>query len=681
VLGKPNVISYGGAKTPFPSNTSDLDFSPANAANLQTVGGAAQPAPPAGTYNLAGIDPQSFFLIGPPKTMDVDFQDPFLQVATGMTPGIPSTTPALRTPSMVITPIWVINPPTPDERSTGLTVTLRRLANPYLRPSPDPATAAGGMYNPYVTIDYLQSVPIQQSHRFLESFPSRGKRQPYAAYTQVMVTNNYPQAGPVPAAMQANPGPSPVVDQGANMTPTPAGVLTYNHAVLHTFGLQNVPLPSSNKFDWLVHLDRPVISPMELLHVSGYQPYQLTQQFIVPRAGSTTDDTVSTNMFNHYVPWLDGIATRNNGNNGGPGSPWWFDANLTATAGTQSHRLYRLFEFLECGDRAYGVDGWGRIPGRVNINTIWDTEILRALCDANTSLGANMNDSVIDTIFNNMLQSRTPSLTSLSSTDRPFLPLSIGLNQAGGTQYPNNGTSVTQDTLLRLGTVAAGGTTPQLLLFENPADANVTATMPYQHPYLQTQLLTKLYNNVTTRGNVFAVWLTIGFFEVTNAAATPPALGAEIGRSEGRHIRHRMFAIVDRTNLNVFSTTLTGVTWVSAAPGGMTPTPKPTTIAISQTTGTQIFTVTFAHTIGTNPNTGASWSIGAGTTLVFEPGTDNEETVVLQQGAMAGQLQATFYKSHATGVTVIQRGNPGPWTTHYDPRLDPLVVPYYSIIH
>src|SRR5262249_61979539 len=57
----------------------------------------------------------------------------------------------------------------------------------------------------------------------------------------------------------------------------------------------------------------------------------------------------------------------------------WLDEGQTP--GARSPRLYRLFEFLEAGTGAAGVAPLGRVPGRINLNTVWDPETLQAIAD------------------------------------------------------------------------------------------------------------------------------------------------------------------------------------------------------------------------------------------------------------------------------------------------------------
>jgi hypothetical protein len=75
---------------------------------------------------------------------------------------------------------------------------------------------------------------------------------------------------------------------------------------------------------------------------------------------------------------------------------------------------------------------------------------------------------------------------------------------------------------------------------------------PDRNPYFRYQPLTRLSNLLTTRSNVYAVWLTVGYFEVTPGAidtAHPDGyrLGQEMGSDTGEIVRHRAFYIYDRS--------------------------------------------------------------------------------------------------------------------------------------
>jgi hypothetical protein len=65
-----------------------------------------------------------------------------------------------------------------------------------------------------------------------------------------------------------------------------------------------------------------------------------------------------------------------------------------------------------------------------------------------------------------------------------------------------------------------------------------------KQPFIAYQRLTRLPNLVTQQSNVYAVWMTIGFFEfdIENSG-----LGAEFTGNRGEVTRHRSFYIIDRT--------------------------------------------------------------------------------------------------------------------------------------
>jgi hypothetical protein len=663
---------------------------PDNVVGDPDSGGAGPPAnpnlklvesdytPPPGFTPAAGVDPnvikpntgayaaptnggnQGFYMLGPKEDFPSDpagvpvpaLPTPTLRVADP-NPLTSATNPnwvtsAYQTPtitafesSMVYT---VPNTVIPDQIAPH-SILLRRLACPNLPPQLDPTQAN---YNPYITVDYLDSIKPIDAVQFLPGGPnpfptpvatrtSMGRREPYAAAAAQFIpqtpnNNGNPNTfqpqhtffrhnGVEAAPANNNPDPAATGPKGATQP-------------------QTLQIP----FHWLTHLNRQLVSPGELLQVSGYKPHELTHQFV-------TGAALPGVPYRHTAPWFD-----------------------------QASRLYRALELLETGDRAAGMSVGGRLAGKININTLWPLQdpntgaimnpVWRALCDAQTPTN-NFTQQQIDTIFQNLVTRRSPSLLvngALSATDRPFLGMAPGPSANADPQYPQ---LVGIDNTLFAST-NGNATDPRMFgvpVTLPPTDPNY----PNQaHPYQQSALMTKIFSNVTTRSNVFAVYITVGFFEVNDDTVRPVKLGAELNRSENRHVRHRMFALVDRTSLTAYGTTSQGAMLQPPGPGQL---PSP-----------QLLTVTLGATSGVDARTGRQWQIQArtatqrGTLLVFDPNdpSGNEETVEVLTMPAANQITAVFNKTHPAGA-VINRGNPGPWQ-RYDPRQDTAVVPYFSII-
>jgi hypothetical protein len=529
------------------------------------------------------------------------------------------------------------------------TLLLQRLACPYLPPDPNPANPT---YNPYVTIDYIENVPGNNGIQLnaggnqvntitWPTMSAYGRKQPYAAYSDINAAN----------AVQTD---SQLVAQTPDSASAPPAIVPYPDMPQHTLFRHNSvgnaapanPSPYGAKetltipFDWFVHQDRQVVNPIELLSVSACRPSQLTQLFMSGGAAPN-----ATTPFAHQAPWTN-----------------------------QATRLYRFLEFIETATRTPLVEAGGRLPGKVNINTLWDTEILDALLDpqptADATHGSYFQSSVSSAaLLQSLLKSRTPN-GNPSQNDRPFLPLSAPyvnpvLNDV---QYPApNGVGI-GDTVLR-----TDPSDPTKLLF------GVSPTTQ-RNPYLQAELLQKIFNNITTRSNVFAVWLTVGFFEVTDENARPVKLGPEIGKDQGRNVRHRMFAIIDRSNLAVPQITMPdGVTPVTlTAPVTAAPTAQP--VVITAASGTN----TAPAPVGVTMN----WTIQPGSTLTVGTGATQETVTV--QAVNGTTITAVFTQNHNTGDPVSIPGTPGPVAgtvlgnpgpqQRYNPRSNGAVVLHFNII-
>jgi hypothetical protein len=375
------------------------------------------------------------------------------------------------------------------------------------------------------------------------------------------------------------------------------------------------------QFDWLTHLDRQVSSPVELLNASMFKPHQLTQNFINPVGAK-------------------------------------FQHRFQLALGDQTSRLYRGFEFLTVGGRGIGMAANGRVPGKINVNTIWDPETLLALVDAQPANGFyatpysnpnNLSDPTtpFGQLYGKFYNARTQGPNGTPSpNDNPFKGLATPFVNPGDPQYANG--SGIADTIFRPG----------------------IWDVALPHPVQKVELLNKIYNNVTTRSNVFAVWMTVGFFEVIDDTTRPVKLGGEIGLAQHQNIRHRIFAVIDRTNLRSQTAPLIFLkSNSSVAVTGPVPPNPPATVSVDALNGSY---------------EGNTYSITTNTPLLVDVGPNQEQITVLSVNPVNNTFQAAFTKPHAAGFLITPTntymGNPGP-QQGYNALQDASVVRYFNVIN
>lgn len=133
------------------------------------------------------------------------------------------------------------------------------------------------------------------------------------------------------------------------------------------------------------------------------------------------------------------------------------------------------------------------------------------------------------------------SLVGLAAVMEPFV--SLNLNNPSASLFRDDDFTQTYPA----GRVTLGGLTDSMAGVVDRRD----------HPTYRIEMLQKVMNLTTTRTHQYAVWVTIGLFEVIRpgnpSRGVPDLLGPELGKAAGKEIRYRSFFVVDRTRATGFN--------------------------------------------------------------------------------------------------------------------------------
>jgi len=332
----------------------------------------------------------------------------------------------------------------------------------------------------------------------------------------------------------------------------------------HTLGYLNdpfgIPLDATagsyegdpqNPFPWLTWNNRPFVSHLELMLVPSWHSSKLLHKY-----------NLAINSINPYKNYWEPF----------PHMISFFSESSSIPPKPPNWKVYRLLDYLHVPSRFVGtaiqanptsaVGGTGhsfhppfnriptyREPGKINLNTIFSKTVWDGL----------MNGAHTDATWEKFVSSRrgygaTDDMVSLGSSMptrfvRPFRSAAGAELVPLANMVPNREIDAT---LLRSDEIdpATASDTPLFVFSSNNAYNDTD-----RNPYFRYQGLQRLGNLVTTRSNVYSIWITVGYFEVEEApiwydpAIYPDGyrLGAEFGSDTGEIQRHRAFYMIDRT--------------------------------------------------------------------------------------------------------------------------------------
>ncbi|MBX3415515.1 MAG: hypothetical protein KF708_22720 [Pirellulales bacterium] len=466
---------------------------------------------------------------------------------------------------------------------------LQRLANPTLAWNPESGKAGHNPaipVNPYLTVD---SLPVDLTVYNGDENGYMGMDEPRftAAPPGSMKFNSRQRNGGASYNIWAQTSDAPSVATEINpLTNSTLGYL--NESFGMAWNTTNAPNLSGTKsdgspitaadyrgtpmtpFPWFTWLNRPFVNQYEILQVPAERSSKLLAAHTLRQAG---DDPYQPDDDNTAAPWYQNYPYRHLPN---------FFYTVDALATEPAAHLYRLFEYVHVPSPFAGTEDFlnpltmaippvagepalpfhppynrvsrYREPGKVNLNTIGDQEVWRALTADHP--GMPNFDQLVDSrrgypdTSGDMVAQNNASPTFFANPFRSFagndlVPLDTLRQPIGFTRRD------IETTLLRSKRDASGQPTNDPLF---AADSASLATNTTQNPYFRYLGLQKLGNKVTTRSNVYGVWITVGYFEVDDTAMSslngrPDGIqiGAELGSDTGNIQRHRAFYLIDRS--------------------------------------------------------------------------------------------------------------------------------------
>ena len=285
-------------------------------------------------------------------------------------------------------------------------------------------------------------------------------------------------------------------------------------------------------FPWLNWNNRPYVSHLELATVPMLPSSLLLCKF------DTFEPLATRNVYAPPLPKDLNGAT-------------WYSSNFAhlpnffgdqPTLTYEPLRLQRLLDYVEVPSRFVGTENF-LSPGPLN-NAAGELIGLNAPTNAPSKMRypGKLNLNTIDEIAYNGLMGSYASLVPFatfeaSRVQAPFRSAECANFVPVGSTVPNSA----DVTLFRRLDPANLNSEPLFDVNVSPgvhADPNRSASFRYD-------MRQRLGNLTTTRSNVFAVWITVGFFEVDPITLQPTV--REIGVADGTKERYRGFYLIDRS--------------------------------------------------------------------------------------------------------------------------------------